>query len=146
MKCVQVISILSLLGSAYAAFSTDGPHGDGRFLAHETFPNEKACPDGQFNLLTIDTATTGLDNYDDANSVYAPQCTACSKAAFTAVYKAPISTLAGDYAVLNRGECCFNSNHVSCREELRAYKEGCQTTGAYDATTNVEGHGGGTCT
>lgn len=145
MRLIQVITLISLVSVSYAAFSLNGPHGDGRFLAHPVLINAKACPDGQFNKLTVDTAGTGLDNYDEANTKYATQCTACSSATFKGIYTAPLSGLTGDYVALNRGECCYNSNHVSCREELRAYKEGCHGTGTYDATTNTEGHGGGSC-
>jgi len=143
MKTVALLMLMS--AGAYGAFTLDGPHGDGRFLAHPILINAKACPDGQFNKLTVDAATTGLDNYDDATSLFTPQCTPCASATFKAIYTVPLSGLAGDYEALNRGECCYNSDHVSCREELRAYKEGCHTTGGYDASTNVEGHGGGSC-
>ena len=144
MKTIALLMLV--LTGAYGAFTTDGPHGDGRFLAHPILINAKACADGEFNKLTVDGAGTGLTNYDEATSAFTPQCTACASATFKGIYTVPLTGLDGDYVSLNRGECCYNSDHASCREELRAYKEGCHTTGTYDGSTNVEGHGGGTCT
>tara|TARA_B110000008_G_C16920170_1_gene544382 strand:+ start:828 stop:1319 length:492 start_codon:yes stop_codon:yes gene_type:complete len=162
MKSITVLLLFTFLATTFAAFSLDGPHGDGRFLAHPASASAKACPEDKFHKLTL--VSGEIANYDKANGEFkdpndydgsgASACVACAKAALlddTATgFKIRITTATGDSTDLNRLECCYNGDGDTtdakvCREQLRAYQEGCLDTGIYAAGTNAEGYGGGSC-
>lgn len=164
MKSITVLLLFTFLATTFAVFSLDGPHGDGRFLAHPASPSTKACPVDTFHMLKL--VNGEIANYDKANSVFKDPflsfddsgnsaCVACAKATLlddvTTGFKVRITTATGDSDDLNRLECCYNGDGDTtdakvCREQLRAYQEGCLDSGAYASGTNVEGYGGGSCT
>tara|TARA_B100000925_G_scaffold276895_1_gene244392 strand:+ start:310 stop:789 length:480 start_codon:yes stop_codon:yes gene_type:complete len=128
----------------------DGPFNDGRFLAHPTLSMLDPCDPGYFNALELSDDGTQVKNHD--GSKYVTNCKLCStdfgKAKFLsdpsgtkAGYSDIISGLTGNHAVFNREECCYNSENPICIEQIREYKRGCQSTGAYASGTNDAGHG-----
>lgn len=156
MKLFSIIVLLSIFFSAFAAdLSLDGPHGDGRFLADPDSATAKPCESGKFNMLQF--SGTKITNWDGATDKFIKKCESCDKTDFLeastttagAGYSKLLSGLENDgddkHSDFNRRECCFNSDNAVCREQIRAYKEGCHDTGAYVQTTNDEGYGGGTC-
>jgi len=154
MKTVQLIILASYFSSTLAAFSLLGPHGDGRFLANTADASLKACAAGTYHSLQIDAVSGGFANFDTAANggagawgVDASRCLACSKKiddATEARYKigiiASVLTASGQQAAGLRGKCCANSDHPVCLEQLRAYKEGCDSTGAQSGS-NLAGYG-----
>lgn len=148
MKLFSIIVLLSIFSVSFAALADlNGPHGDGRFLANPDSSTAKACGDGEFNKLTV--VGTAITNWDGTK--YVTKCTTCGNIAFLGTakddggYQQVLTNLADDgddqHSLFNRRECCFNSDNAICREQLRAYKEGCHDTGAYEATNNNQGYG-----
>lgn len=138
----SIVFALSTLAVA-SSFSLDGPHGDGRFLAHPTISTLTPCPAGEFNQLEED-GSGGIKNHD--GSSYVLNCKPCSKATLAAGgfgYTSVVSGLTAPLDVLNRPKCCFNYDNTVCIEQLRAYKEGCDTSGTFASGTNDQGHGVG---
>ena len=139
----SIVFALSTLAVA-SSFTLDGPHGDGRFLAHPTISTLTPCPAGEFNQLEEDTVNGDIKNHD--GSTYVLNCKPCSKATLAAGgfgYTSVVSGLTAPLDVLNRPKCCFNYDNTVCIEQLRAYKEGCDTSGTFASGTNDQGHGVG---
>jgi hypothetical protein len=137
-----IVFALSLLAVANS-FTLDGPHGDGRFLAHPTISTLTPCPAGEFNQLEEDESG-GILNHD--GSTYVLNCKPCSKATLAAGgfgYTSVVSGLASPLDVLNRPKCCFNYDNSVCIEQMRAYKQGCDASGTFASGTNDQGHGVG---
>ena len=157
---ITVLLLFTFFATTFAAFSLDGPHGDGRFLAHPASASAKACPDDKFHMLTLSSgeiatySNGAFQDPDDYDGAGASACVACAKATLlndaNTGFKIRITSATGDSVDLNRLECCYNGDGDTtdakvCREQLRAYQEGCLDTGAYVSGTNAEGYGGGSC-
>lgn len=141
---MRLILFTLLIVSARSSL-LDGAFGDGKFLSHPTLIQNPPCETaGEYNKLELD-GSGGIKNHD--GSQYVVNCVACDKAAFLtpdsggAGYGHIISGLTGASEVFNRAECCYNSEHAVCIEQMREYMRGCTTTGTYEASTNDAGHG-----
>lgn len=141
MKLFTILALLPLASSTLLA----GPFGDGKFLSHPTLQGEPPCSSGQYNALVITGGGDAVENHDGTD--YVVQCKSCDTGVFKqdsdgkAGYTEIVSGLAGAHAVFNREECCYNSEHPVCIEQIREYKRACQTTGEYETTTNEAGFG-----
>tara|TARA_B100000925_G_scaffold291591_1_gene280250 strand:- start:1411 stop:1890 length:480 start_codon:yes stop_codon:yes gene_type:complete len=147
MKIYTILALLPLASSTLLS----GPFGDGKFLSHPTLQGEPPCPTGQYNALVVSSLGDSVENHDGTQ--YVVQCKSCSTGTFKVDvdgkggYTEIISGLSGAHSVFNREECCYNSEHPVCIEQIREYKRGCQSTGAYEASTNEAGFGtDSTCT
>ncbi len=132
MKLLNIV-ILSTYAIAASAvwnsnFETNGPHGDGRFLASAIVGGRACANANEFNLLELDSNTGGPKTFDVNTDVIA-NCVSCTTAAFKAQYGAQATEYTGDYLSLNRNECCFNDKLPICQEMMRAYQEGCNSGG-----------------
>ena len=146
---MRLILLITLIVGSHSSL-LDGPFGDGKFLAHPTLSLLDPCPVGYFNTLELSVDGTQVLNHDGTQ--YVTSCKLCSnvfgKAKFLndptgtkAGYADIISTLTGDHTVFNRAECCYDSEHAVCIEQIREYKRGCQSTGTYALGSNDAGHG-----
>ena len=146
---MRLILLITLVVGSQSSL-LDGPFGDGKFLAHPTLSMLDPCSTGYFNALELSSDGTQVLNHDGAQ--YVTRCKLCGdlfgKPKFLndptgtkAGYADIISTLTGTHSVFNREECCYNSEHRACIEQIREYKRGCQSTGAYVLSTNQAGHG-----
>ena len=137
MKLFAILALLPLASSTLL----EGPRGDGKFLAHPTLI-EAPCVAGQYNSLEVNLDSDGVKNY--VGSEYVLNCKSCDVDTFmtdAGGYAQIIKDLAGDASVFHRQECCYNSEHPVCIEQIREYKRGCQATGPYDESTNTAGFG-----
>lgn len=143
MKLFTILALLPLASSTLLA----GPFGDGKFLSHPTLQGEAPCSAGEYNALVLTAGADAVENYDAVGDLYVVQCKACSTATFKedsagkAGYTEIVAGLAGVHSVFNREECCYNSENPVCIEQIREYKRACQSTGAYEETTNAKGFG-----
>lgn len=141
MKLLAILALLPLASSTLLS----GPFGDGKFLSHPTLQGEPPCASGEYNTLVITAGGDAIENHDGIQ--YVVQCKACDTGVFKvdsdgkAGYTEIVSGLSGAHVVFNREECCYNSEHPVCIEQMREYKRACQSTGAYDASTNEAGFG-----
>ena len=137
MKLFAILALLPLASSTLL----EGPRGDGKFLAHPTLI-EAPCVAGQYNSLEVNENKDGVKNHDGTD--YVLNCKTCDVGTFMyddGGYSHIIKDLVGDAAIFHRQECCYNSEHPVCIEQIREYKRGCQTTGPYDEIANTAGFG-----
>ena len=137
MKLFTILALLPLASSTLLS----GPRGDGKFLAHPTLI-EAPCAAGWYNSLEVNDNKDGVKNHDGTD--YVLNCKTCDVGTFMyddGGYSQIIKDLAGDAAIFHRQECCYNSEHPVCIEQIIEYKRACQSTGAYDASTNEAGFG-----
>ncbi len=144
MKLFNIVILSTYIATAFAVFDGSGPLVDKKFLGG-AIVGQPACPTGKFNLLEKDGVTNEPKGYDD-NTKAISNCQTCAKATFNTPYSAPASGFT--LAMLNRKECCFNEELESCREQMRAYQEGCNAGGVEGNNRPLKDDGttAGTCT
>ena len=145
MKLLNIVILSTYAIAAFALFDGKGMHNDGHFLSGN-IKGRKACDDGEFNRLDVASDPAGdIEGYDDGTKLIT-NCKPCTTANFKAVYTVQVSGFNNDHASLNRKECCYNEDLVSCREMLRAYQEGCNRGGdAGDNRPLKDDGNAGTC-